>query len=156
MNEMFKWNGLWEIKIRNIHTGEIKKEYVKNKIVDAALDNLIKPLWDNSALDMMIRYFAVGTSNTAVQNTDTKLIAEYFRTPPTIASAKTNTGEVTTEFVLLATEANTQLEEIGIFCGATATGTADTGILLSRLLWSHFKTSSEEITFSRVDSLIRA
>lgn len=148
------WKGKFVFKIRNIETGEVKIEEVENRIMDARLDDLINTL-DGVAPDITIKYLAIGTGNTAITDSDTVLDTEYFRTAPSIAPANSGTGEVTTEFRILDNEGNCQIEEVGIFVGAAATGSADSGKLLSRILWSHEKTSSEELTLLRIDSIGR-
>ena len=155
LSEFIKYLGQWEVKIKNIETGIIKKEIVKNRIVDAGLDELIKCLIYSTYTDLKIRKMAVGTGNTAVSNYDTTLDWEVFRCSPSIEPYHYSVGAVATEFVLQTTEANTTIEEVGIFISPTATATKDTGILLSRTLWYHEKTSAEEITFTRLDQLQR-
>jgi hypothetical protein len=97
---------------------------------------------------------ALGTGNTAITNTDTTLDTEIFRTPITLQEDVT-TGEIVTTFTVLDSEAVGSLEEIGIFGGSTATASADTGTLISRILWSKVKTNSEEIEFRRTDKVVR-
>jgi hypothetical protein len=104
--------------------------------------------------DLEIKYLALGTSNTPVTVLDTKLGVEIFRTP-IAAQSITAKGELTTEFIVLYNVAGGQIEEIGIFGGSTATSTADSGTLISRILWSKAKTNSEELNFRRIDRLSR-
>ncbi len=153
INEKTLRTGVFEIKIKNIDTGEITYEKLKNRIMNAALDQLMKPLTGGTP-DVEIKYLALGTGTTAVTDNDSTLDTEIFRVADTTLTANA-TGQVTSEFPVLATEAVATIEEIGIFAGSSATSTADTGLLLSRILWHHVKTNSEEITFRRIDKTTR-
>jgi hypothetical protein len=155
ISEAIHYTGEWEIKIKNVETGEIKIEKAKNRIVNNGLDELIKGLVYSTYNDLKIRKLAVGSSSTAISNYDTALYGETFRCSPSVEPYHYSVGTVATEFVIQTTEANGTIEEIGIFISPTATVTANTGILLSRMLWHHIKTSAEEITFTRLDSMQR-
>ena len=144
------WQGTFEILVN----GE-KIATIENRVMDDAL-NKIANILTGTAPNLEIKYLAVGTSNAPVTNTQTQLGAEFFRTPPVSAPVLANTGEVATEFILLDTEAVGNIEEIGIFCGSTATSTANSGFLLSRILYKKTKTISEEITIRRNDKVVRA
>jgi hypothetical protein len=153
-DNVFGWQGIWKIKVTDKNTREVLEETeIKNRIMNQALDELLKVLQGGSS-DMNVAYMALGTSNTPLTNTQTELGAEIFRTPP-ISQNKTGVGELTTVFTVLDNEAVAQIEEIGIFGGSTATASADSGIMISRILWSRNKTANEEIQFSRIDRLVR-
>lgn len=137
----------------DIYINKKFKESVKNRIMNTVLDQIIEA-YQGVNPDLEIKYLALGTSNTSISDTDTVLGAEIFRTP-IVTQSKTGTGEIQTDFTVLSTEAIGQIEEIGIFGGTSASGTVDTGTLISRILWSHDKTSSEEIAFKRTDKIIR-
>lgn len=144
------WHGKFEIYIGN----ELVKT-IDNRVMNAALNSLIGNLTATQT-NLQIKYLAVGTSNTAVTDTQTQLGAEFFRTAPITAPTITNVGEVTTEFILLDTEAVGAIKELGIFVGSSATSTANSGIMLSRVLWDKTKTNSEEITIKRIDKVVRS
>jgi hypothetical protein len=148
------WQGEFVIQIRNKDTGEITEERIKNRVMDTVLNQLSETLLGNST-DLEIKYLALGTDDTPITDTDTQLGAEIFRTPPSVASARTATGSIETEFIVLDTEAVANIEEIGIFVGSTAGAGANTGTLLSRILWKKNKTDSEEFTFKRIDRIGR-
>ena len=154
INEQIGWKGKWNIEVIDSKTRQIIDSVeINNRIMDAALDELIKVLQGLST-DLKIEYMALGTGNTAITNSDTQLVTEIFRTAP-ISETKTATGTLRTIFTVLDSEAVAQIEEIGIFGGSTATGTADTGTLISRILWSRNKTANEEIQFTRTDRMVR-
>jgi hypothetical protein len=148
------WQGLWKIKVIDSKTREVIEETeVKNRIMNLALDELLKVL-EGDATDMELKYMALGTDDTPLTNNDLTLGTEIFRTPP-ISQNKTGTGELTTVFTVLDSEAVGNIEEIGIFGGTGAGAGVDTGLMISRILWKRTKTNSEEIQFSRVDRMVR-
>jgi hypothetical protein len=154
MTSEIAWKGKWKIEVIDSKTRQlIDSTEVNNRIMDAVLDELVKIL-QGEATDLKIEYMALGTSNVAIANNQTQLGAEIFRTTPVQFDSLT-TGTLTTKFIVLDSEAVGQIEEIGIFGGSTATGTANTGTLISRILWSRNKTANEEIQFTRTDRMVR-
>ncbi len=155
MINKLKWNGFYLITIKN--KGEIRTEIIKNEITNNAKDEIIKGFYGSSP-DMEIKELAIGDGTTTPSVTDTILVNEVYRISDTTAPVRTGAGENTTEFVLTGTEFTGQIEEIGIFAGSGADpwgGGAgkDTGLLISRVLWSHLMLASEEIYFQRIDSI---
>lgn len=148
------WLGEFEITTCNKKTGEIKGETVKNRITNVALDKLAETLVGNAA-DLEIKYLAVGTSVSPLDDADTQLGAEIFRTVPVSGPSRTETGQIETEFTILDGEAVGNIREVAIFCGSTASGTANTGTMLTRILWKKDKSATEEITFKRIDRIRR-
>ena len=145
--------GFWQIKVIDKNTQTETTDTVKNRIMNNTLDELLKVL-QGSATNLQIKYLALGTGSTAVTDSDTTLDTEIFRTPVT-TSTKTGTGQLTTLFVVLDSEAVASITEIGIFGGSSATSSANSGTLISRILWSRNKTASEEIQFTRIDTIGR-
>lgn len=154
MIDKIGWQGIWNIQIKNKDTGQIEETQIKNRVMNAALDELLKVLQGNTT-DLEVAYLALGTSNTAVTDTQTQLGTEIFRTQLQ-SSSKTGTGELTSLFIVLDSEAVGQIEEIGIFGGSSASASANSGTLISRILWSRNKTASEEIQFTRIDRIVRS
>jgi hypothetical protein len=142
------------ITVKNKDTGKTTEELINNQVMDTVLNQLIESLTGVDP-DMEIKYLAVGTSSAALGDNQTQLTTEIFRTPPTTIPTRTATGQVETEFTILDSEAVATIEEIGIFGGSTASMTTDSGTLLSRILWHKVKTSSEEITITRIDKVVR-
>ena len=149
INENFGIMGGYDIIIN-------KKYYetVKNRIMDTVLSQIIG-IYKGDSPNLEIFYLALGTGNTAITDTDTTLDTEIFRTPVTVQT-DVDTGEILTTYTVLDTEAIGNLEEIGIFGGTSATVSADTGTLISRILWTKIKSNSEEIEFRRTDKVVRA
>lgn len=92
-----------------------------------------------------IVYFAIGTGNTTPSVNDTKLAAEAYRTTFQ-SSADGNTGEEHMYGFVDLAFGNVTIAEVGLFAGATATTSANTGILVARALYSHSKQNTETIT----------
>lgn len=92
-----------------------------------------------------VTYFAVGVgSPVSPSNTDTQLVSEFYRT--TITSVVISGNQV-----LLATNfstgvGNTTYTEAGLFGGATASGTANSGSLFAHALYNYAKDSTITLT----------
>lgn len=141
INNEIKVVGKYEI----FENGKKIKEF-NNLITNLLLDEMISIL-AGYVPNIDIRYLAIGTDNTAVAITDTLLGTEYYRSfyiargltaPPTY-------GEVVIDFYITSGEGNTTIEELGVFCGNNANDSADTGILISHVLWNYTKTSAVEL-----------
>lgn len=154
MINSYGWQGIFKIKVFNKDTGKFEEETINNRIMDVALSELIGTL-NNVAPDLELKFLALGISNIPITDNQTQLGNEIFRTQYATRET-TNNSELTSSFSVLDTEAVGQIEEIGIFAGATATSTVNTGTMISRILWSKNKTSQEEIQFTRIDRMVRA
>ncbi len=91
------------------------------------INNLMDTSPDNA---MVINFGAVGTDDTAVANGDTTLNTETFRKAIASITNSTNTGYASIFYD--ATEVTGTFKEAGIF--SDGTGSADSGILVSRVL----------------------
>lgn len=144
-------------KLRYSGRYEIRKNgkliaVIENHVTDAFLNALANQLTGNG-VDLKIKYLAVGDGSTVYDN---KLGNEICRVPATSVPTLTNTGEITTEFIILPSEAIGTITEIGIFCGDDATTEADSGIMISRIPWEYEKTGSDEFIITRVDTIGRS
>lgn len=146
--------GIFEIECVNTVTGRKTTKIIRNKIPNDALNKLINPL-TGVTTNLIIKYLAVGTGAGATSDTQSTLNAEVFRAPPVTAPALTSVGRVETEFLILDSEANVSIKEIGIFVGTGAMITPNSGILLSRVEYVKDKTSNEELSIKRIDILKR-
>lgn len=92
-------------------------------------------------------YFAVGSGTSSPTTSQHTLDSEQYRKVITSKTTGVSTGEGLINCVLLDSEAvGVDIEELGIFCGNTATSSSNTGKMFGRALWSHNpKTSSESI-----------
>ena len=155
MINQFGWQGEFVIEVKNKITGKVTKTIIKNRVMDSVLNKLAETLI-GVAPNLELKYLALGTGTTAITDSDTALDTEIFRTAESTAPARTALGQIETEFMVLDFEAVATIEEIGIFVGSGATGSADSGTLLSRILWHYEKTNREEITFKRIDRVVRS
>ena len=114
----------------------------RNPIVDqATVGNLITTLGFNwirravrTTFDPGIRYMAWGSGTTAPAAGDTVLATETGRKAITSYTDGATGVEVTTTYLAPA-EGNGSLAELGWFATDTATATADTGVLIARVLY---------------------
>lgn len=104
------------------------------------------------ALDaLQIKYFAFGTGSTPATAADTQLASEYYRKQVTQISSSAS-GVVNSTCALTASEVNTEIREIGVFCGSGATSTANSGTLLSRIVVDIVKTQNILLNIIRTDT----
>lgn len=154
IKEVLKRSGKFIIVVKNVITDKEKTFEINNMITDTALDEFVNILLGTSP-DIEIEYLAVGDDNTANVGNETTLGNETFRTA-VASKSNTDTGKVQSDFTILNTEAVGTIEEIGVFCGSGASAAADSGTLLSRILWNYTKTADEEISIRRIDELVRS
>lgn len=151
------YKGIFMIHKYKTKTGEImEKAIINNTITNIALNEIIKPII-NTTPDMEIKELAVGTGTTAPATTDTTIETEVYRVSKTDQSI-TDTGQVTTEFVLNGTEYAGAINEIGIFSGSGALSWGggsgkDTGLMITHVLWSTTLAADESIYFQRIDTI---
>jgi hypothetical protein len=151
VNELEGWIGEYEIVIRH-KDGTVFREKLKNRLMNTGL-NMVRDALNGDLTDLKLKYLALGDSKIAIDDTQTQLGNERFRTP-FIKYDKPATGQLKTTAIAKDTEAVFQIEEIGIFAGP-ATDVANTGILVSRILYSRNKTNLESIQFIRTDTFNR-
>lgn len=143
------WNGHVHILIQS-KNGSYYEEDFDNTVMLVG-KNLIRDIIGGFQSNGLISYVAVGTSNTAVSNTQTQLGAEGFR--KAVTSYAQGTSGVVTEILYIApNEANISIQEIGWFAGSLATSSANSGIMIARVLWAHSKVNTENVTISRTDT----
>lgn len=142
----------------------IKKRLVNNLITNLGLNEIVKSLYNNP--DMILKYVAIGDDDTAPQSTNTQLGNEIFRTP-IVTQTVSGTGEVTSRALIIDSEPfpavgpdpgyQCDINEIGFFAGSSATGTINSGTLISRLVLSttEEKYDNEQISIERIDSIER-
>lgn len=92
-------------------------------------------------------YMAVGNGTSTPVATQHTLDNEQFRRIITSKTTGASIGEGLIDCILLDGDAvGMDIEEVGVFCGNTATHSSNTGKMLGRALWSHSpKTSTESI-----------
>ena len=152
INEKEKHIGQFEFKIKN-KDGTIEEFTKFNRIMDSILNSMIN-IFDGITPDLQIKFLAIGTGATAITDTDTQLDTEIFRTQ-FLTSNLTGTGEFTTTYAVLDSEAVATWEEIGIFSGTGETAALNSGTLVSRILFNFEKTALQEVDITRVDKVSR-
>lgn len=146
MINTLRWSGSFEIFINGQQLA-----IVQNRLTDAGLNALVGNL--KTASDITIKYLALGDSDMPLSDSMTALGNERFRTPFYLQESG-GTGIMKSYFSVLDAEANFHIKEVGIFIG-NATTAKDSGIMLSRILWSHDKLATEELQFVRTDKIMR-
>ena len=147
MREGIGLRGEWTIEIRR--DGElIRTLHYKNQLTAIYQGSVLNQLKGDSAVDLSIKYIAIGTDGTTATAEDTHLYSEVFRSTP--ASKTVMDGYMQTIWVLTPEQGNVRIREVGVFAG-DATLEADSGSLLSRLVVDIDKTESLEITMVRRD-----
>lgn len=147
MQDHHGWIGSYEI------ISEDERFIIKNLITDIGL-NMLRDALNGDITTSEIKYLALGTVSTTPSNVDTQLGGEIFRTP-FVTSSKPGTGQLDKTAIVLDSEAVASIREIGIFAGSTATTTANSGIMVSRVLYSRNKTNLESIQIVRRDTIQR-
>lgn len=130
-----------------------KEEVIKNRITNIGL-NLLRDFLNGDVSDGEIKYLALGTGSTAISDTSTQLEYEFFRTA-FISTTKPDIGILEKTAFILDIEAVGNIQELGIFAGSTASTATNSGILISRVLYSRNKTNLESIQFVRRDNISR-
>lgn len=150
------WIGQWELEVRE--KGELKEviPLTHNLITDAGL-NFLRDFLRGTVTDGQIKYVGLGTGTTQPANGDSQLAAEQFRKIVTSRNADPLVaGKLYTELYIADTEANDfKCEEVGWFAGTSATATANSGVMIARILLSRQKSSTESWTIRRTDTISR-
>jgi len=156
IKELTGWLGQWEIVIRDKNGKVIERTGLKpNLIMDVGL-NMFRDVLNGVVTDGEIKYLALGSSATAPANAQTQLVSEQFRKVVTSQANAAGVGVLETILYITELEANGFMtQEIGWFAGAAASGVANTGIMVARVLYSRQKTDLETWTIVRLDQISR-
>ncbi len=121
--------------------------------------NLIRDLLEGLEADGEIKVLGIGDDNTVPTTADTILGNEIYRKAITSFS-EPGDGQLKTITYVSPAEAVGLIEELGWFAGALANpawpGGADSGIMISRILYHRNKTNLESIQVERTDSIAEA
>lgn len=151
LKEEMRWTALIRIIARSIEGEVLDVVEFENMVMNVG-KNLARDVLSGAVTDGQIKYLALGNSATAVANTQTQLVAEQFRKLVTQRSTP-GTGQVKTVTYVAPQEAvSFTINEIGWFAGASATGAANSGIMVSRVLYNRVKTNIEALQIERTDS----
>ncbi|MCK5236281.1 MAG: hypothetical protein KAR06_04770 [Deltaproteobacteria bacterium] len=141
-----------KVTVRDLEGRITDVQEFHNLITTVGLGMIIDFLWGDVA-DGEIKYMALGDDNTAPALGDTTLGNETFRKAMTTQAEGSVTSLVSTVYVAPA-ENTVQIEEIGWFAGAAAGAGADSGIMVSRILYSRLKTALESLQIERTDTVV--
>lgn len=151
------WLGQWEIVIKDKHGNIIERTGLRPNLIEDVGLNMFRDILSGAITDGEIKYIALGAGADAPANGHTQLISEQFRKQITSQTNLAGAGVLETIGFIADTEANgIQVAEIGWFAGAGATGEANTGIMIARVLYNREKTNLESWTIRRVDTIRRA
>lgn len=162
--------GFFDVEVKDSGILVYKKRF-PNLIMNAVFNEEID-IYRGVSANLEIMHCAIGDDDgTVLPLAGTNLILgnEVYRVPVESGPTRIETGYITTEFVILKSEANGEtIKEIGIFVGDQSEDWdlggggdpgdgADTGTLMSRvyMIPNVSKTASKEITIRRIDIVQR-
>lgn len=150
------WMGKWQLIISDSEGNVIERTGLKpNLIMDVGLD-MLRDFINGTVSDGEIKYVALGSGTTTPAAAQTALDTEEFRKAVTTQTVMAGAGALETLLYVSEAEGNSfKTEEIGWFAGASANGTANTGVMIARILYSRQKTALETWTIVRVDTFNR-
>lgn len=136
------------IRVSDAQDRTLSEETVHNKVV-ASGRNILRDIM--LGVGGIPQWISLGTTNTAVSDTDTQLGNEYYRAQ--VTRRISTTGKATYKLHLTTAEANGQtIQEIGLFVYANYTTSGSPlggGQLFARALVTPIvKTSSVQVTFT--------
>ncbi len=136
--------GVYDITIRDAKTGAIKREYhYENLIPTVGRALLANQLTDTTPTNNpWITHCALGSSSTAAANSDTQLGTETYRNAIASMTNASNIGYATGFFS--ASETSGTYREMALF--SAGTGSANSGVLISRVIINITKSTSETLT----------
>lgn len=157
MNDAMKMEGHFLIEARDAQTNELlwQKSY-KNMLTNINREirsNMLRGTYTRGNTALQIKYIALGTGTTAPSLSQTQLVSESYRQYLT-QSTLVSTGVVRTTWSIGASNANFHIYEIGVFCGDSATSSADTGNMISRVLVDIDKNSNMVLNVIRTDTCL--
>lgn len=146
-NDIIKPKGACALILRDGKTGKIKSvDLIDNTFVTVGKNSIAAALTGTTDNNQgIITYCAVGTSVLAPTLADTGLTTEIFRKQISVRSVSGNVATFQTFFTI--SEGNGTLREAGLF-GDSASSTANSGTLFSKLAINRTKTASDTLTMS--------
>ena len=142
--ERIKSKGEYNFTIRHASTGEILRRYRYSNLVPTVARTMIANNFASASPThtMAITHCALGSNRATPVNADTQLGTEVYRNA--IASLTNAANVVYATGFFNATETSGTYAEAGIF--SNGTGTTNSGILVSHVLLSITKSTSETLT----------
>lgn len=153
--EALGWRG--QVAIHLVYEdGSVETQQLENVITFAGKNLLRDGLYGNitGVTNTAVTWVALGNGATAEDASQTALISEQFRKAVTSQTAS-GTGALQTVLYVASTEANTfTINEIGWFAGSGASSSANTGVMIARVVPSPItKTSLQSLQITRTDTL---
>jgi len=154
MRHPWHWKGTVKITVRNLSGHIIDVVEFQNLITTDGLNMMRDGLYGpGGAQDLAIKYLAYGDDNTAPAVGQSDLLNEVAWKART-SQSKPAGGQQTYVQYIAPAEWVDQIEELGWFAGAAATGAADSGVMVSRVLYSRNKTNLESLQIERTDAFV--
>ncbi len=133
--------------------GNVKDVQEFHNLVMTVGKNMFRDSLKGAVGDLQIKRLAIGGSSTAPAVGQTTLVSEFFRKAIT-SQVDGATGVLVSTTWVGPYEANTpKIEELGWFAGVLATDSEDSGIMVSRTLYSRQKTVLESLQIERTDTI---
>ena len=143
MKEETTLKGRYRFTLKDKYGRTTKLFLATNIVPTVGRTNIANNLTSNSpTYTMLVNYCALGTGTNTPANADTTLQTETYRNAVASRTNASNVGYVTGFFN--ATETTGTYREAGIF--QNGTGSANTGVLLSRVAINITKSTSESLT----------
>lgn len=136
--------GVYTFTIRDAKTGKVKRTYRYENIIPTVGRTMIANNLTDTTPDNVpyANYVALGSGTNTPANGDTTLQTETYRNAVASRTNSQNIAYITAFYN--ATETSGTFREAGIFCNGS--GSANTGVLLSRVAINVTKSTSETLT----------
>lgn len=143
-NDIIAVSGLY--KMYNVKDGIKSQIDEKHNLIMSDVYTKIANAFKNTYLAYYykIEHLGLGDDNTTPTTSDSALGNETYRVPYVVRES-TGVGVLSTEFYITDVEFSGTIEELGVFGGVNSSITTDSGNLLSHVLWSYSKSTSEEL-----------
>lgn len=154
--EAFKHDGFFRLElldkdtlmlIQSVEQHNMLMEFVRSRYLKSLAGQFSGLAID----DLNIRYVAIGDGTAAVTRSDVKLANERYRQQVTNKSLQADKLVTMVSISPFVTAANFRIREVGIFAGAAASQTRDSGRLISRVLVDIDKNSNTILNVTRTD-----
>lgn len=141
--------GIWRIVKRDAAGRVLSDRTYENVVPTVARASLAKQLTGTATYNCRATYVALGTGGGTPAAGDTQLTTELTR--KSVAAVSSSSNVLTVAGFFNESEGNGTLSEAAIFGdgnASTASGTANSGILYSRVAITETKTSSESLSIT--------
>jgi hypothetical protein len=156
MRHNWDWKTNIRVTVRDLEGKVLEVKEFHNLITTVGL-NMFRDLLEGLISDGEIKYLAWGSDNTPPALGNAILGSETARKLITSMSEPGDGQLLTITYIAPGDAiAPPNIEEFGWFAGVGAGGGADTGIMVSRVLYSRAKTALESIQVERVDQIVEA